>query len=252
MTDPKAEVNRKVISSPRDASPYASVKMPTEELLFNDTHSTLKWTETQTSSPQMTDMSTPWWQSTTASSEHPSPQMNVMTILEWHTTMPTSATPSLPIAILPIPEWTHPPSSHLANEDIWPTNLIDIIRAINKMPPQKPTPPKFSFKPTSKAAKWKYMVLMHKYKGSLTASLESQQDTTVGYGFEFHYKATLSHLFARHPNWNRMTQILQNGSEWPLKPLAEDKMTRGCRRSTHLLETTRAHPCNPSSSRNLS
>ncbi len=67
------------------------------------------------------------------------------------------------------------------------------------------------------------MVLMHKYKDRLTASLESQQDTTVGYGLEFRNKAALSHLFARHPNWNWMTQILCNGSKWPLEPLAEDR-----------------------------
>ena len=40
---------------------------------------------------------------------------------------------------------------------------------------------------------------------------------------EFRDKATLSHLFARHPNRNRMTQILRNGSKWPLKPLTKDK-----------------------------
>ncbi len=135
MTDPKAKENGKVFPSPHDAYPYASAKTPREELLFNYTHPTLKWTETQTSSPQMADMSTPQWQSTIATPGHPSPQMNVMTTPEWHTTTPTLATQSLPIATLPIPKWTHPPSSHLANNDIWPTNLIDIIRAIKKMPP---------------------------------------------------------------------------------------------------------------------
>jgi hypothetical protein len=187
-----------------------------EELLFNYTHPTLKWTKTQTSSLQTTDMSTPQWQLTIASSGHPSPQMNVMTTPEWHTTTPTLATQSLPIATLPIPKWTHLPSSHLANNNIWPTNLINIIRAIKKMPPRKPTSPEFSFKLKNKAAKQNYMVLMHKYKGSLAASLESQQNLTAGYGSEFRNEATLSHLFACHPNWNRMTQILQNGSKWPL------------------------------------
>ena len=105
---------------------------------------------------------------------------------------------------------------HLANDDIWPTNLIDIIHAIKQMPPRKPTPSEFSFELTNEAAKRNYMVLMHKCKGSLAASLESQQDSTAGYRSEFRNKATLSHLFARHPNWNWMTQILQNGSEWPL------------------------------------
>ena len=67
------------------------------------------------------------------------------------------------------------------------------------------------------------MVLMHKYKGSLMASLESQRDMFVGYSLEFYNEATLSHLFACHPSWNWMTQILRNGSEWPLEPLAENK-----------------------------
>jgi hypothetical protein len=149
--------------------------------------------------------------------------MNVMTTPEWHTTTPTSASQSLPIATLPIPKWTHPPSSHLANDNIWPTNLIDIICAIKKTPPQKPTSPKFSFELRNKAAKQNYMVLMHKYKGNLVASLESQQNSPAGYGLEFCDKATLSHLFTHHPNSNRMTQILQNGSKWPLKPLTKDK-----------------------------
>ncbi len=63
---------------------------------------------------------------------------------------------------------------------------------------------------------------MHKHKGSLAASLESQRDSTVGYGSEFRDKATLYHLFACHPNWNQMTPILRNGSKWPLEPLNED------------------------------
>ena len=249
MTDPKAKENRKVFPFPCDVYPYASAKTPMEELLFNDTHPTLKWTETQSLSPQMTDMSTPQWQSTTATSGHPSPQMNVMTTPKWHTTTPTSATQSLPITTLPIPKWTHPPSSHLANNNIRPTNLIDIIHAIKKMPPQKPTPPEFSFKLTNKAAKQNYMVLMHKYKGSLAASLESQRDLMAGCGLEFRDKAALSHLFARHPNWNRMTQILRNGSEWPLEPLAKDKQCADVAEALAFrnLETTRVHPCNPSS-----
>jgi hypothetical protein len=88
--------------------------------------------------------------------------------------------------------------------------------------PRQPTPPKFSFKLKNKAAKKNYLVLMHKYRGNLTALLESQRNSPVGYCLEFHNKDTLPHLFARHPNWNRMTQILQNGSEWPLEPLNED------------------------------
>jgi len=100
--------------------------------------------------------------------------------------------------------------------------LIEIIRAIKTIPPRWPTPPVFTFNLTHKAAERNYMLLMHKHKGSLVASLESQRDSTVGYGSVFRDKATLYHLFAHHPNWNRMTPILRNGSEWPLEPLDED------------------------------
>lgn len=90
------------------------------------------------------------------------------------------------------------------------------------MPPRRPTPPDFSFELTCEAAEKNYLVLMHRHKGSLAASLESQHDSMVGYGSEFRDDAMLSHLFTCHPNWNRMTHILQHGSKWPLEPLDED------------------------------
>ena len=71
-----------------------------------------------------------------------------------------------------------------------------------QIPPQQPTPPEFSFELMNKAAEKNYLVLMHKYRGSLVSLLESQRDLTVGYGSEFRNKDTLSHLFACHPNWN--------------------------------------------------
>jgi hypothetical protein len=91
-----------------------------------------------------------------------------------------------------------------------------------QIPLQQPTPPEFSLELTNKAAKKNYLILMHKYRGNITALLESQRDLTAGYGLEFFDENTLSHLFARHPNWNRMAQILQNGSKWPLGPLNKD------------------------------
>jgi hypothetical protein len=42
MMDPKAKENGSKNPFPRYAYPYASAKMPTEELLFNHTHPTLK------------------------------------------------------------------------------------------------------------------------------------------------------------------------------------------------------------------
>ena len=132
--------------------------------------------------PHNNDLPTPQWQSP-PTLPHPSQPMNVTTT---PTPTPPSATPSHLIApLIPIPQWTHPSSSHFATDDIWPTNLIDIIRAIKNMPPRQPTPPEFSFDLSLEAAERNYMVLMHKYNGSLAASLESQRESTVGYGSEF-------------------------------------------------------------------
>ena len=90
MTDPMVKENRKVIHS-HTMQPHTHLpKHPQKNSSSNNIHPTLKWTETQTSSPQTADMSTPQWQSTTATSVHPSPQMNVMTTPKWHTTTPTS------------------------------------------------------------------------------------------------------------------------------------------------------------------
>jgi hypothetical protein len=63
---------------------------------------------------------------------------------------------------------------------------------------------------------------MQKYGGFLAASLEAQQDSTVGYGSEFQNVGTLSKFFERHKNWMRMSQILTNGLEWPFEPLDEE------------------------------
>jgi hypothetical protein len=45
-----------------------------------------------------------------------------------------------------------------------------------------------------------------------------------GNGLEFRNVNTLSKIYERHPNWNHMSKILTNGSEWPLDPL--DKESR--------------------------
>jgi hypothetical protein len=73
-----------------------------------------------------------------------------------------------------------------------------------------------------KAAEKNYSTLMRKYGGRLTALLEAQQDSMVGYGSEFRDVGTLSKMFEHHPNWMRMSQIRTNGLEWPLKPLNKE------------------------------
>ena len=166
----------------------------------------------------MTNKPTTEWQTKTPASGQPSASMDCKPTTEWQMKTPTLAPQSPQIVPIPTPIWTLPSSS----DKIWPSNLIEIIRAIKTILPRRPTPPDFTFDLTREAAEQNYMLLMHKHKGSLAALLESQRGSTVGYSSEFRDKATLYHLFARHPNWNRMTPILQNGSEWPLEPLDKD------------------------------
>ncbi len=90
------------------------------------------------------------------------------------------------------------------------------------MPPRHPTQPEFTFDLTPEAAAKNYLVLMKKYIGDLGALLEVQRNSIVGYGSEFRDVDTLRKIFGWHPNWTRMSKILENGSEWPLEPLDEE------------------------------
>ena len=63
---------------------------------------------------------------------------------------------------------------------------------------------------------------MRKYKGSLTASLEAQRDSLMGYGSEFQDVDIFARIAGKHPNWLWMSQILTKGLEWPLKPLIKE------------------------------
>ena len=70
--------------------------------------------------------------------------------------------------MIPKPKWSHPPTISPSDDKTWPTNLMDIIRAIKSMPPRCPTQPEFTFNLTPKAAAKNYLVLMKKYNGNAT------------------------------------------------------------------------------------
>jgi hypothetical protein len=176
-------------------------QMPTPQ--WQMSKSTPQW---QTPTPQwQMSKSTPQWQ--TSKSTH-----------QWQTKTPASGQPSTlrsaPISTIPTPEWTYNhPILPSADNETWPTNLIDIIRAIQKIPPRQPTQPEFLFELMDEAAEKNYLTLMQKYNGDLASLLEAQCKSTVGYGSEFRNINTLSKIYERHPNWNRMSKILTNGSE---------------------------------------
>ena len=82
--------------------------------------------------------------------------------------------------------------------------------------------PEFRFELTDEAAQWNYLVLK-KYGLDLKRAIEGQSDSPLGYGSEFRDQSVLEEIFSKHPNWSRLKSILQNGSDWRLSELEEEK-----------------------------
>jgi hypothetical protein len=155
--------------------------------------------------------STTEWQMKSPALGHPSTSMDKPTTA-WQRKSPQ-------IARITQPTWNHPPTNPPTDDNIWPTNLIEIIRAIKQIPPRQPSRQEFSFELSDEAAEKNFLILMRKYGGCLSDALAAQEDSMVGYGSEFRDVATLANTFQRHPNWTRMSRILTHSSEWPLEPL---------------------------------
>lgn len=100
----------------------------------------------------------------------------------------------------------------------WPDDILSAVRnAVSSQPPA-PKKPKFQFELTKEAAA-KNLCVLSKYKLDLSAALEAQRDSPLGYGSEFRTVNVLSNIYGMHPVWPRMQSILLNGSSWPLEPL---------------------------------
>ena len=78
--------------------------------------------------------------------------------------------------------------------------------------------PEFDFQMTTEAAEKNFLVLS-KYGLDLAKAIEAQQSSPIGYGSEFRPPNILKLVFGKHPNWNRVSSILENGSDWPLEAL---------------------------------
>jgi hypothetical protein len=82
--------------------------------------------------------------------------------------------------------------------------------------------PLFDFSFSLEAANKNFIILKRKFSGDLSKALLAQSDSPLGYGSEFKPIETLKLIFKNHSTWNRMKQILENGSKWPLQPLNEE------------------------------
>ena len=108
------------------------------------------------------------------------------------------------------------------NRDVWPSNLISILRRIAETPCRQPSKPLFVFEFNLEAANKNFILLKRKFGGDLSEALLAQSDSPLGYGSEFKPIETLEPIFENHPSWRRMKRILMHGSKWPLQPLDEE------------------------------
>jgi hypothetical protein len=103
---------------------------------------------------------------------------------------------------------------------IWPEDLLSIVRKTLDIPIRKPRTPDFKFEMTMEAAEKNFLLLMHKYGGSMELELKAEQDSPMGMGSEFRSIESLRSIYGSHPLWNQMVPILLHGSKWPLEPIS--------------------------------
>jgi hypothetical protein len=99
--------------------------------------------------------------------------------------------------------------------------LIGIAKRIVSSTCDTPSKPEFSFELTSRAAKKNYLIL-GKYDFNLGRAIEAQKNSPLGYGSEFRKPDILRPLLCKHPLWPKLEDILINGANYPLEPLAEE------------------------------
>ena len=108
----------------------------------------------------------------------------------------------------------------------WSDDLLgDISRTINK-PCIQPSETEFKFKLNKESAANNFCILKN-YVKDLVKAIESQSKSPLGYSLEFRPTSTLKNIFNRQPNWSRMKDILENGSNWPLEELEEGNRWTG-------------------------
>ena len=76
----------------------------------------------------------------------------------------------------------------------------------------EPEKPEFFFEMTRIAAFKNYRVLLNHGK-SLEHALKAQKGSPLGYGSEFKPASVLESVFGKHPVYEKMQSILENGSD---------------------------------------
>ena len=96
----------------------------------------------------------------------------------------------------------------------WPNDLIDRIKQVMGTPCSIPS--------ISEEAMQHNLATLEKYEFDLGKALDAQHDSPLGPGMEFRPPYVLRSIFGLHPLWNRMKDILKNGSKWLLEEISEE------------------------------
>lgn len=103
-------------------------------------------------------------------------------------------------------------SEDFNQHEAWPIELVSIVTKVDEYECERPQPPLFAFEMSAEAAEGNFCVLA-KHGLSLERALEAQRNSPLGCGSEFRPVAILAPLLHRHPNWERLHDILTGGSK---------------------------------------
>ena len=106
--------------------------------------------------------------------------------------------------------------------EAWPNDLISVVAKVLEHSCECPSPPLFTFEMSREAAERNFCILV-RHGMSLEKALNSQQHSPLGYGSEFRPSTVLAPLLRRHPNWERLQNLLTYGSNWILSHLDDDE-----------------------------
>jgi hypothetical protein len=65
------------------------------------------------------------------------------------------------------------------------------------------------------------MRLLQSHNNDLQQYLKRNKDTFIGFGFEFRQTHILEPLLIHHPNWLKLKNLLEEGSNWKLDKMSE-------------------------------
>jgi hypothetical protein len=121
--------------------------------------------------------------------------------------------PSDPVAYVPV-------AIHPAPSPPPPLDLVRVIKEILAQPLPCPAATQFAFQLDTKSANHNTNILAS-YQYDLDAAIYADKNSPLQCGSEFRPPSILAPLLAHHPNWHKITSILDNGSSFHSAPLTE-------------------------------